>query len=284
MKILLPILTLLLLPVAAAAEVFYLNEGDSLPAGRVCAVEARCRHHGARTGRQASWTIQWEGGEVTIDFDCRNLVDGIGEPEVTVTCGGKTAPATGVNFNGGWNSLAVEWYTDGTAIVLAGDNNLTQTLTLGSLPRPRGTLCVTSSPGKFEVMDLIAETDDADLSRLMTDADTEALEPWVYLDRSGDSARSLPGGTYSLGLLPSAEGYDIIYLGGAGVNSAAWRPGMRKGRLTSRGFDGHYLLRWIDATGRDLPGEHYALLDRALRILTLKFPALDATLRFAPVK
>lgn len=55
---------------------------------------------------------------------------------------------------------------------------------------------------------------------------------------------------------------------------------MKKGEMRSRGFKGHYLLQWVDATGRDLPGEHYATLDPQQGILTLVFPEADVTIRF----
>lgn len=270
---------LLFSPFHLFSKVIYLNNGDSIPAGVITAVEARVKLSSARQGRLAQWTLGWETDSLTVTFDCRNLIDGVGEPLLTIKCGGVSLPAPGLNFSGGWNSVAVEW--DGeTARLLSGDNLLELNGELSGLPRPTaGTLTVSAPSGKLAVADLIVETGDFDLSSLMTDCNVDLLDVWEYLD-STESKSARLGGAYRLGLMKTTAGYDLVYLSGARVNADAWQPGMRKARLIATAYQGHYLLEWIDATGRPLPGENYAVLDAENRTLTLEFPAFPLSVRF----
>ncbi|MDE6145605.1 MAG: hypothetical protein K2F96_04945 [Muribaculaceae bacterium] len=274
------IILLLFLPLSLFPKVFYLNNGDSVPSGTVSAVETRVKLSTARRGKLAHWVLNWGDDSLMVRFNSRNVVDGIDEPDLTISCCGQTESAPGLNSNGGWNSVAVEWTSDSTARVMAGAERLGHVMNLSSLNRPNGTtLCVSAPSGKLTVADLIVETDDNDLSRLMVNCVPETFEVWKYLD-STDAASARLGGAYRLGLMPTADGYDLIYLGGARVNSSSWRQGMRKASLTSTAYQGHYLLQWIDATGRTLPGEHYATLNTREKTLTLDFPAFPLTLRF----
>lgn len=269
---------LLFLPFSLFSKVIYLNNGDSVPSGAVTAVEARVKLSTARQGRLARWTLGWGTDSLTVTFDCRHMVDGVGEPRLSIECGGVSVPAPGLNFNGGWNSVAVEW-TGETARILSGDDMLELNGEITGLQRPsRGTLTVSAPSGKLSVADLIVETDDYDLSALMTDCKPDSLEVWEYLD-STESKSARLGGTYRLGLLKTTDGYDLVYLSGARVNADAWLPGMRKARLISTAYQGHYILQWIDATGRPLSGENYATLDPVNRTLTLEFPAFPLSVR-----
>lgn len=270
----------MLLPLILNAKVHYLDIGSEIPEGAVSAVEARVSLSAARAGRLAKWTLGWGTDSITLTFDCRNMVEGIGEPVITVRAAGEERAADDMNFNGGYNSVAVEW-EGGNARILAGDERLLPVMTVGGLNRPEGGMfALSSSPGKLKISDLIVETDDSDMESLMTDVSLDGLHVLSYLD-STESRSALLGGNYRLALLPVDNGFDLIYLDGARVNAAAWRSGMRKARLVSRGFQNHYLLTWIDATGRPLPGEHYATFDPSEGVLTATFPALNVTLRFA---
>ncbi len=281
MSRLLYIVTALLLALPLNAEVFYLQPGEVVPAAPIRAVEARASLSKARQGRLASWTLSWGSDSLILLLDARNMVDGISEPVAIVRCKGLEAKAEGLNFHGGANSVAVEWSGSG-AKILAGDDTLLPVMEIASLEPPSEgqPLTVSASAGKLTVRDLIVETGAKDLSALMTDYDSDELELWEYLD-STESKSALMGGNYLFGLQDVDGGYDLIYLSGARVNSSAWRPGMRKATLRSRGFQNHYSLTWVDSTGRELPGEHYAILDPAEGVLTLTFPAFPLTLRLA---
>lgn len=273
-------LLLLLLPLLMHSKVHYLEADGKLPEGKISAVEVRVSLSGAKIGKLSQWTLGWGTDSVTVIFDCRDVIEGISDPTVVISAGDKLTEVKDLNCSGGWNSLAVEW--DGArARILAGADKLSPVMDVAGLSRPQsGNLAVTSTSGNLKINDLIAETDDHDLHTLMTDADLESLTVLTYLD-STESLSGRMGGSYQLGLLPTAEGFDLIYLGGARVNAKAWLPGLKKGSLTSRGFQNHYVLTWIDATGRPLPGEHYATYDPAEGLLTLNFPALKSIIRLA---
>lgn len=263
------------------AELFYLRpEGDKAPRGRIAAVEARASVADGKIGspRKASWAICWQGVEVGLAFDFGNYLDGIDEPEVKVSCNGRTAfIGKGMNCAGGFNTLAVEWADDGTATVLAGERALRPVMTFDSLPQPADSVRLTGT--KLTADCLIAETDDRDFSRLMTAHGADELQGaprWRYLDRDSDPKLALAGGAYELALI----GNELIYIGGAVTNADLWKPGMLKGRLTPTGYDGYFRLEWVDATGRTLNDESYATFDSAAKTMKLTFPGLQTTLRF----
>ncbi len=103
---------------------------------------------------------------------------------------------------------------------------------------------------------------------------------WEYLDRANDPELALPGGRYTLALIAAPDGgYDIIYAGGADVNSSDWHPGMLRGHLSSTQFANHFILRWIDAEMRVIDTDLYADFSTG-SILSLQFPLYSTTLRF----
>lgn len=274
------LLILTLLPLLAHSKVHYLEGDGQLPRAKISAVEARVSLSTSRIGKLSRWTLGWGTDSVSVIFDCRNIIEGISDPKVTISAAGNQMDVSDLNCSGGWNSLAVEWDDNG-AKILAGAEKMSVVGSVSGLKRPDGgNLTVTAPSGRLKISDLIAETDDFDLATLMTDVDTENIPALTYLD-SNESLAGRVGGAYVLGLQPMPDGFDLIYLGGARVNANAWKPGMKKGTLTSRGFQNHYILTWIDATGRPLPGEHYATYDSDEGLLTLNFPALKAIIRLA---
>lgn len=277
---------IMLWPLAIVAEVRYLSaDNPQVPADEaIVAVEARVALPEARigSGRQGAWSLCWgDTAAVTLAFDFRAYVDGIDEPTVTVSCAGRSAVASkGFDCNGGFNTLAVEWGSDGKVRVFGGERALAPLLELDSLPRPHGLLRVLSTVGTPDVADMMVETDPDDFGRLQstyTDAQLDSATVWRLLDRENDPTIALPGGRYVL----AQVGEDLVYLSGAQTNAAHWRRGMLKGRLTPTGYTGYYSLEWFDATGRRLADDCYAQFDSAASTLTLTFPALQASLRFS---
>lgn len=281
--------TTVVLPLSAFAERFYFNEtGVELPHGVVAAIEARCKLPAAKStrGNVASWSIKWGNDSATVTFNSSMAADGVGSMLVRFDCGGESTQLTSNDHFDGWNSLAIEWSPDGlSANLLFGGNALKPIMTVTGLARPVGPIEVTSShPQSLKLQEIIVETENSPFERLKVDSDVSDLPLWHYLDMATDSEQTTTarrGGRYALSLLPQSYGFDIIYRMGAEVNADAWAEPMLKGRLISHGFAGHYELRWFDALGRDVPGEHYALLDLTQQILTLEFPSLGAKLRFA---
>lgn len=270
------LILLLLLPFWTSARTFYLAEGDSLPSDKIDALEARCQLKSVRPGVQTAWSLIWPGSAATLFFDYRG-----DECAVEVECAEQRARLTKIDAQQPI-SLAIEWHGD-KAVLLAGNDELQPLLELGALPRPSAGLVRLNALTDRLEGEIMVQTDPHDISRLQTDYPLENPDVWEYLDMETDK-RTERGGAYSLAMVPTEGGYDLIYLGGAKVNGSAWRPGMLKATLRTRGFQGHYELTWYDPMGRQIPGENYARLDSDSGLLTLTFPALRATLRLAQKK
>lgn len=105
---------------------------------------------------------------------------------------------------------------------------------------------------------------------------------WRYLDRDTDARVLNLGGEYRLATVSNADGgYDVVYIDGARVNSAYWKPMMIKGRLLLTVFVNHYDLIWYDAYGRVIDCETSADIENG-SILKLNFPLYGGSVRFAP--
>lgn len=102
---------------------------------------------------------------------------------------------------------------------------------------------------------------------------------WEYLDRSNDPAKAVTGGSYTLATVRQGDAYNIVYVKGAEVASAAWRPLQLKGRLTPTIFRGNYDMEWITAAMQTIDRDADAQLSDDHAILTLRFPALGAQMR-----
>lgn len=107
---------------------------------------------------------------------------------------------------------------------------------------------------------------------------------YTYLDRDNDTRLAQPGGFYKLALISDNDGgYEIIYLDGAEVNSALWKPGMLKGRLRPTIFKNNYDLEWLDSANLPIAREVFATLTDNV-ILELNFPIYKTKLRFSRVQ
>lgn len=267
----LPFLMLLLISLAARAEIYYFH-GDSVavPSGSIVAVEARAEHKGGQ------WSIVWPGACITLGPAASQFVDGVDEPLARITCGEHSVTAKGFECYGGYNTLAVEWSADGRAHILGGKNELHQLMVLDSLPKPQDAIRVLEASS---IAEIIVETNPNNFDRLTTgysDDEINAGKVWRYLDRESDPKIALLGGNYIL----TQIGNDLLYLAGAKTNAAHWRKGMLKGQLTPTGYEGYYRLQWYDATGRKLADESFAQFDPQASTMTLTFPGLQASLRF----
>lgn len=111
---------------------------------------------------------------------------------------------------------------------------------------------------------------------LATSADT--LEGvWQWLDCRTDAPAVTAGGRYTLATLSAGEGYDIVYIDGAGIGS--WQPLDIKGHMTATDFVNHFDATWLDSDGRDVGEGVYISLDNN-DILTVTFTPLRSELRF----
>ena len=103
---------------------------------------------------------------------------------------------------------------------------------------------------------------------------------WRYLDRDMQDDWLRLGGRYTLAVVRSDDGYDLIYIDGAQVKKTMWTPGMLKGHMTPTLFTGNYDLSWIDATMEPIDKDTYATIENGI-ILTLYFPTYKSQVRFA---
>lgn len=102
---------------------------------------------------------------------------------------------------------------------------------------------------------------------------------WEYLDRNVDPEKASVGGRYILATVLRDDAYDIVYVKGAEVASAAWCPMQLKGILRPTIFRDNYDMEWITADMHRIADDCDALLSDDKAILTLRFPVAGAQLR-----
>ncbi len=266
---------------AVCAEVkYYTTDSVPVPDGEIVAIEARAANEAARAGeaKLAGWYMKWPGVEITVSFDFRNYVDGISQEYATLTCNGKSKKSSkGVNTAGGFNSVAIEWHPQGTVALLLGERKLIEVMTLDSLPKPSGNICVGGIGGDVTIQEIILDINSDSFERLHKYGPEQLLNVprWEYLDRINDPRTAIVGGEYIL----AQVGLDLVYIGGARTNPSYWKTGMLKGTLKPTGYEGYYKLKWYDSTGREMPGENFAEHDKNTGVLKLTFSELGASIR-----
>lgn len=105
---------------------------------------------------------------------------------------------------------------------------------------------------------------------------------WRYLDRDMEEKWLRIGGRYTLAVVRTDDGYDLIYIDGAQIKKSLWNPGMFKGHMVKTVFSGNYDLTWIDATMEPIGDDSYATIENGV-ILTFNFPVFKSQVRFAKV-
>lgn len=138
---------------------------------------------------------------------------------------------------------------------------------------------------------LTADAIDEPVRSRFADADSmqaylrESTDPnegyWVYFDRDSDPLRMSIPGNYRLATVrrEDADGYEIVYLGGAPQSARRWSPMLVKGYLLPTGFTGHFDLVWFDLNGRKQKREASADITDGSS-LTLYFPLHGSKVRF----
>lgn len=190
----------------------------------------------------------------------------------------------------GWSIRLVKRYEDDSLRCCIGQR---ESLLTFSLPADGLHSLVSNSETKMGLsrLSLFAEGSDEraldvpfdsleQLSEYLTKSTDQAECMWLYLDRDTDQRRINLGGDYHLATVRRCDGaYDILYLGGARVNSGSWQGLRVKGRLLPTIFSSHYDLIWYDAFGRMIDLETSAdIIDGS--ILKLNFPLYGGTIRF----
>lgn len=202
----------------------------------------------------------------------------------------------GVDLDDGLNTLSVT-VNDGQAQVSVGKNELVQVgvLALDS-DEPCTTLAgVYLSPGAEIALERTVLSTDSNISRrIATTWTRESLDQhfalsddpiegyWQYQDRDMEERWLRLGGRYTVAVVASDKGYDIIYMSGAQVNAQQWSEGLLKGHISKTIFDGHYDLEWIDATFQPILQDAYAAFENGV-LMTLNFPIYKSQLRLSKV-
>lgn len=239
--------------------------------------------------------ITWGGNDYDDTFGQRSLLvtlyrrDGRGWSE----CVRASLPAH-VDLHRGPNSLSVD-ASDGVARFSVG-SDLLQYAASAPYPRRVASIDLTANrPLKVKYF-VKSETPDPAIG-LQTTWTRPALDEyfaspdtpgapvgyWTYLDRDINPQWAVPGGFYTLAIVPADGGYDLIYVDGAKTNDNLWHTGMIKGRMRPTAFMNHYSLQWYDASLTEAGPECSAdITDGA--ILTLNFPLHHAIMRYAFVR
>lgn len=250
--------------------------------------------------RGDSWSLGGERWRVDIRPENLNSDISLIEPEmvvgVSVDGGEVWSGRFGKGFNfgrGESNSMAVTLRTDSVIEVAAGGTVLMPVVRLPLAFSPLTGVCrAAAGDGNLKVTVAVSETVPDRARQLVTEWTAEALAErlassvdtlegvWTYFDRENDPAHARPGGRYRLVIVAAGNGsYDLIYTGGAEVNSSAWRFGMIKGRLVPTPFVGNYDLVWYDAMLEPIENDVSATVADGL--ITLNFPLMKTRMRFS---
>ncbi len=204
----------------------------------------------------------------------------------------------GVSLEDGMNTLSIDVDEHRVKVAIGRVDHLWVVLETSSLRHPAEAVAVgyLVGPGARVAIECAALTiyNDNQVADLQTEWTREALDEyfaqsadpvegyWQYLDRDMDDEWLRLGGRYTLAIVQSDYGYDIIYIDGAQVKKSLWQPGMLKGRITKTIFTGNYNLYWIDATMEPIDDEAYATVENGV-ILTLNFPTYKSQVRLSKI-
>ena len=124
-------------------------------------------------------------------------------------------------------------------------------------------------------------SDKEELRKYFERSSDEKEGEWGIFDRMLEDNYMRMGGEYRIALVKSESGYDMVYLDGAVKNPGEWKPGMKKGRLTTSPFENVYNVEWIDASGDIISGAKAQFESPMLRII---FPEHSSELRLRKIR
>ena len=105
---------------------------------------------------------------------------------------------------------------------------------------------------------------------------------WTYLDRDMEDKWLKLGGRYTIALVETENGYDVIYVDGAQVKKSQWHLGMKKAEMTKTIFTDNFTGVWHDATQEAINEDVYVTFESGV-ILCFKFPVYKSQIRFSKV-
>lgn len=207
----------------------------------------------------------------------------------------RTSLARGVSLEDDMNTLCVD-VDERVVKVSIGKNELQQVLEV-DVKRPAGAVQVgylVGAGSRVAIERALLSIDNERQVASSTSWTQEALDQyfatstdpnegyWHYLDRDMQDDWLRLGGRYTVALVNTGDGYDIIYIDGAQVKKSLWQAGMKKGHLSKTVFTGNYDLMWIDATMEPIDKDAYATIENGV-ILSLNFPVYKSQMRLAKV-
>ena len=191
------------------------------------------------------------------------------------------------------NTIIVDRRPDGT-VTLAGGRRVPEKL--GSFHAPVAaplTRVSLFAEGKVSVRGAVSEYEKDNARALQTPHTLETLKErfreskdakegfWQYFDRENNPEYARMGGRYTIATVAEPDGsYTIIYIDGAQVKGAEWRPGMMKGKLVPTIFAGQFDLEWVDAEMVTMTRDINARIEQDA-LLTVEFPLLKTRMRFS---
>lgn len=105
---------------------------------------------------------------------------------------------------------------------------------------------------------------------------------WTYLDRDMEDTWLKLGGRYTIALVETDNGYDVIYVDGAQVKKSQWITGMKKAEMNKTIFTDNFNGKWFDATLEAIDQDVYVTFESGV-ILSFKFPVYKSQVRFSKV-
>lgn len=120
------------------------------------------------------------------------------------------------------------------------------------------------------------------IKQRIASSDDPLVGYWTLFDRTLDEDLLRTGGDYRLAIIKDDGLYLIIYLEGALVNAAKWKPGMVKGILSPGYFPGIYDVSWTDAEGLVMTRDIKAQSGEGDTLL-IQFPYQSSSLRLRKV-
>ena len=208
-----------------------------------------------------------------------------------------TVIANGVNLYTGFNVVSVE-VKGNNASVKIGDKKLHEIFNITDDRLCHSEVVASGlyigAGARVKVERSVVQRDSTATVNLNTDWTKEKLDAhfahstddiegyWTYLDRDMEDKWLRIGGRYTIALVKSQKGYNVIYVDGAKVKKTAWHTGMLKGTLIPAIFTGNYTGTWVDATLKPITDDVYITVENGA-ILCFKFPVYKSQLRFSKV-
>lgn len=190
------------------------------------------------------------------------------------------------------DNLMIAEYTNNHIAVQIGSKNARKVFSVPLMQEKDVKVGVYCGPGSdVRVERFIVKQKEDPIAKVQTEWTEEKLEKhltqstdanegyWKYLDRDIDENSLRLGGRYTIALVATNSGYDILYIDGADVLSDKWKKCLLKGRLIKTNFQDHYDLVWYDASFAPFYYDVSASIDGG-NIMTLYFPIQNSQLRF----